>query len=148
MSSLDSSLFALSSQLGKYGFWIGSKENIYEKNDPTVVKNTRISMIVVAILAVVTSLYFSNFLVHVLQLVSLLTVISVVVLISIILKVSAKETLLGTLIGSASFIYAAFSGLISEVPYTTLYPSIAVIVFMLGQNLVVRAYKSSRKAIS
>jgi SSS family solute:Na+ symporter/sodium/proline symporter len=148
MSSLDSSLFALSSQLGKYGFWIKSKENIYQKRDQTVVKNTRVSIVVVTILAVVTSLYFSSFLVHVLQLVSLLTVISAVVLLSLLFKVTTKETFLGTIVAAAAFIYAAFSGLISEVPHTTLYPSIVVILFMLGQNLAIRIYKYSNKTVS
>ncbi len=148
MSSLDSSLFALSSQLGKYGFWIRSKENIYQKNDQKLVKNTRVSLVVVTILAIVTSLYFSNFLVHVLQLVSLLTVISAVVLISLLFKVSTKETFLGTIVAAAAFIYAAFSGLISEVPYTTLYPCIIVIVFMLAQNFAIRIYRYSNKTLS
>lgn len=143
MSSLDSSLFAISSQLGKYGFWIKSEEHPYQKQDKTVVKHTRVAVIVVTILALATSLYFSSFLLSVLQLVSLLTVISSVVLFSVLLKTTKNETFLGVLVALASFIYAVFSGQITEVPQTTLYPSAAVIIYMLVQNLVIRYRKST-----
>jgi len=146
MSSLDSSLFALSSQLGKYGFWIKSKEYPYQRQDKIVVRNTRVAIIIVTVLTLATSLYFSNFLIYVLQLVSLLTVISVVVLLSLLFKTSKNETFLGVIVGLASFLYAAFSGLITEEPHTTLYPSFVLILYMFAQNLAVRAYNHINKA--
>ncbi|MBN1252833.1 MAG: hypothetical protein JXA16_11905 [Bacteroidales bacterium] len=145
MSSLDSSLFALSSQLGKYGFWIKSNDNISQKNDQTIVKKTRIIIVIVTVLALITSLYFSNFLTFVLQLISLLTVISVIVLVSLVLKLSNKEIFFGTLVGVAFFIYAAFSGLISEVPYTVLYPGLVVVLYMLFQNFIIKTYNYYKK---
>jgi len=145
MSSLDSSLFAISSQLGKYGFWIKSKEHPYQNQDKTVVKNTRVAVIIVTILTLATSLYFSSFLLYVLQLVSLLTVISTVVLFSLLFKTTRNETFFGVLVALASFLYAAFSGLISEAPHTTLYPSAAVILYMLAQNFAMRVYNHMNK---
>ena len=145
MSSLDSSLFAISSQLGKYGFWIKSKEQPYQNQDETVVRNTRVTVIIVTILTLATSLYFSSFLLKVLQLVSLLTVISTVVLFSLIFKTTRNETFFGVLVALASFLYAAFSGLISEVPQSTLYPSAAVILYMLAHNFAMRFYNHMRK---
>ena len=148
MSSLDSSLFALGSQFGKYGFWIKSNENTFMKSDKTIVKNTRISIIVITILSLTVSLFFSNFLIYVFNLISLLTVISTVVLLSLTLKLSSKETLFSTLAGCIFFIYAAFSGLISEVPYTVLYPSAVVIVFILIQNILLRLLHNLNKTKS
>ncbi len=138
MSSLDSSLFAISSQLGKYGFWIKSKEHPYQTQDKTLVRNTRVAVIIVTILTLATSLYFSSFLLYVLQLVSLLTLISAVVLISLLFKTSKSETFLGLIVGLAFFLYAAFSGLITGAPHTTLYPSAVVILYMLSQKLAIR----------
>jgi len=141
MSSLDSSLFAISSQLGKYGFWFSSKKHPYQSQDKTVVRNTRMAVVIVTILALATSLYFSSLLLYVLQLVSLLTVISTVVIFSLLFNTTRNETFFGVLVALASFFYAAFSGLISEVPYTALYPSATVTIYMLIHNFAIRLRK-------
>jgi len=145
MSSLDSSLFAISSQLGKYGFWIKSEEHPYHNQDNIVVKNTRVAIIIITILTLATSLYFSSFLLYVLQLVSLLTVISTVVLFSLLFKTTRNETFYGVIVALASFMYSAFGGLITEAPQTTLYPSAAVILYMFAQNFAVRVYNHMNK---
>ena len=144
MSSLDSSLFAISSQLGKYGFWIKSNESSNDNRDKRVVTKTRVAVVIVSILALATSLYFTDFLLYVLQLVSLLTVISTVVLFSILFKTTRNETFIGTLVALICFFYAAFSGLITEEAHTTLYPSAAVIIYMLAQTIVVRLHKLNK----
>ena len=140
MSTLDSSLFALSTQLGKYGLWIKSKEKVGQKRNITLVKDIRIALVIVTVLTLITSLLFSNFLTSVLQLVSLLTVISVVVLFSILLKISQKETLVSSLVAITSFFIAAFGGFITAEPYTILYPSIITLLFIFVQQFIVKLY--------
>jgi len=54
---------------------------------------------------------------------------------SILLKVGKNESLYGAFFALASFFYAAFSGMITEVPYTTLVPSVFVIFYMILQRL-------------
>ena len=140
MSTLDSSLFALSTQLGKYGFWIKYKGKLEQKGNNIAVKNIRIALIIVTILTLATSLLFSNFLTSVLQLVSLLTVISVVVLFSLLLKISRIESLISSLVAITSFFVAVFGGFITSEPYTILYPSVIVLLYILVQNFIVRLY--------
>lgn len=144
MSSLDSSLFAISSQIGKYGFWIKAdrKKYIYQENK--IMKKTRIIVIVITILTLVTSLFFSNFLLYVLQLVSLLTVISVVVLFSLLFKITKNEIFFGILVAIVSFMYAVFGGLISEAPQSTLYPSCILLCYMIIQYVTVKIYNKVR----
>ena len=142
MSTLDSSLFALSTQLGKYGLWIKSKEKNKQRNDTITVKNIRLSLTIVTILTLITSLFFTNFLTSVLQLVSLLTVNSAVVLFSIILKLSKKETLFSSLVGIASFFIAVFGGFITSEPYTILYPSVITLIYIFFQHFIIRLYNN------
>lgn len=137
MSSLDSSLFAISSQIGKYGFWIKKKETEEKK----IISKTRLVTVIVSILALLVSLYFTNFLIHVLQLISLLTVVSVVVLFSIIFKTEKKETFWATIFSFVVFCIMAFTGLITDETHTTLYPCIIVFIFMLIQHLFIKSYK-------
>lgn len=138
MSSLDSLLFAISSQFAKYGLWIKSVDQPYLHEDKKLVKKTRITIIIVILLTLTTSLFFTNFLVNVMQLVSLLTVISTVVLFSILAKVSECETFYGAIVALVFFVVAAFSGLITDTAHTTLYPSAAIIVYMAFQKLFVK----------
>jgi Na+/proline symporter len=137
MSSLDSLLFAISSQFSKYGFWIKSNDQPYLNDDKKLVKRTRITIVVVILLTLITSLFFSNFLVGVMQLVSLLTVISVVVLFSIITKSIETEVFYGSIAALVIYLVAVFTGMITDVAYTTLYPSAGVIIYLALQKLVV-----------
>lgn len=139
MSTLDAALFAIGAQLGKYAFWFKSVESS-EKKDEATVRKTRIAVTAVTILALILSLFFSNFLSAAFQLISLLTVISVVVLSSLLLKTSKQETFIGTIVAIAIFVYMAFSGVITDVPLTTLYPSGLALSFMLLQNFSIRLY--------
>ena len=141
MSTLDSSLFALSTQLGKYGLLIKSTKKSTQINDTIAVKNIRIALVIVTILTLITSLFFSNFLTSVLQLISLLTVNSAVVLFSLLLKLSKKETLLSSLVGIASFFIVVFCGFITSEPYTILYPSLVTIAYIILQFLILKLYK-------
>ncbi len=144
MSTLDSSLFAISSQLGKYGFIVKKKEH-QEKSAPVrdkqVARSTRISIVIVAVLALILSLFFANFLSAVFGLISLLTVISVAVLLSLIFKLSSNETFAAILVGIAAFAFALFGGFITQEPITSLYPSFALVGYMIVQTFVVRGYR-------
>ncbi|MBA7625801.1 Osmoregulated proline transporter OpuE [subsurface metagenome] len=144
MSTLDSSLFAISSQLGKYGFIVKKKEH-EEKSAPVrdrqVARSTRISIVIVAVLALILSLFFANFLSAVFGLISLLTVISVAVLLSLIFKLSSNETFAAILVGIAAFAFALFGGFITQEPITSLYPSFALVGYMIVQTFVVRGYR-------
>lgn len=145
MSTLDSSLFAISSQLGKYGFIVRRgvhQENIAEATrDKIAARNTRISIAVISVLALVLSLFFADFLSAVFGLISLLTVISVVVLLSLIFKLSSNETFVAILVSIAAFSFALFGGFITQEPVTSLYPSFALIGYMIVQTFVVRGYR-------
>lgn len=130
MSSLDSSLFALATQIGKYGFWI--KKDVASKgyDEKKAVVNIKKSLFFITIATSVVSLYFSDFLSQVMQLISLLTINAVVILSGILLKLSHREVLISLLLGIAIFVIFAFSKVISAEPYTVLYPSGAVILYI------------------
>lgn len=133
MSSLDSVLFALATQIGRYGFWIKDEacfENIDEKKTVNEIKK---SLFFVTVITLVVSLFCSNFLTQVLQLISLLTVNAVVILCGIWFKLSYREVLYSLLIGILLFFVAAFY-IVSTAPYAVLYPSIAVVLCVLGKK--------------
>lgn len=144
MSTLDSSLFAVSSQLGKYGFIVKTKKNEgnnLEQNYPLIARNTRISILVVTVTALILSLFLADFLTGVFSLISLLTVISVAIILSLTLKLSSNETLAAILVGIATFTFAMFGGYITHEPYTSLYPSFVLVGYVLLQTLSVRTYR-------
>lgn len=145
MSTLDSSLFAIASQLGKHGFLVKStnqqvSEISYRYKDIT--RNTRMAIVAVAVLALVASLFFANFMQGVFGLVSLLTVISVSVLLSFILKLSTNETFIAILVGIAAFAFAFFGNYITREAITTLYPSFVLLAYVLLQTVAVHSYRS------
>lgn len=145
MSTLDSSLFAISSQLGKYGFIVKKREHEekdLEQSYPRTARNTRTAIFIVTILALVASLGFADFLSAVFGLISLLTVISVAVLSSFILKMSSNETFVVILVGMAVFISMLFGKLITQEPMTSLYPSFALVGYVILQTIVMRIYNS------
>ncbi|MFQ5531232.1 MAG: sodium:solute symporter [Candidatus Nanoarchaeia archaeon] len=135
MSTLDSSLFALSSQLAKSGFVVGYKD---EKDDKILMKKIRIWMVSILIVTLITSLFLSNFLASVFQLISIAMIISTAFILSLILKVSKKEMFIALIIGTIGFVFASLNGLITENPITSLYPAIFLVVYMVLQNLVFR----------
>lgn len=142
MSTLDSSLFAISSQIGKYGFWI-SKEEL--PDDRKITKRIRISTVIVLVLALIASLFFGNFLKGVFGLISLLTVISVCLFMSLLLKMSSNETFIAIWVGITAFIFAFFGGyLTEEEPVTTLYPSFFLFGYIVLQKIVLQIYNRSR----
>jgi len=147
MSTLDSSLFAISSQLGKYGFLV--KEKIEKQIPPEerkIVKNIRLSMAIVLVLALIASLFFANFLKGVFGLISLLTVLSVPVIISLILRMSSNETFVAILIAIIAFVFAFFGGyLTEEKPITTLYPSLFIFGYILLQRIALKIYRLHAK---
>lgn len=141
MSSLDSSLFAISAQL--------AKNNLFKKDlvDTGIIKrHIRYYMFGVLALSLGASYLLGDLLTSVFQLISVATIITAVFVASRILKPTNKEIIIGLLVGIAVFVYATFSGLITDNPVTALYPSIAVIVFMLLQKIAVTAV-STQKAI-
>ena len=144
MSTLDSSLFAISSQLGKYGFMTIIKKTRKETliDDRQIAKNIRISIVIVLVLALIASLFLGSFLKGVFGLISLLTVISVSVLMSLILKLSSNETFIALWVGIIVFTFALFGGYVTEEPITTLYPSFFLIGYILLQRIALRVYYS------
>lgn len=144
MSTLDSSLFAVSSQIGKYGFIIRRgkrKQKNSSKSDIDIARSTRISISIVMIMATVASLFFGNFLIGVFNLISILTVISAAVLMSLVLRLSSNETFIAILVGIVSFAISFFGGYITEEAITTLYPSFSLVVYTLLQTLVVHIHR-------
>ena len=83
MSTLDAALFAIGTQFGKYGFWFKSAER---KDDDSIVRRARYAMTGVTIVALVLSLFFSNFLSAAFSLISLVTVLSAAIICAIALK--------------------------------------------------------------
>lgn len=142
MSSLDSALFALGTQIGKYGIWIRSNSALKEKNESRDVVNIKKAILFITATTLITSLFFSDFLSSVLQLISLLTVNAVVILLGILLKLSNKEVFISSLFGIILFFIATFGNIISDKPYTVLYPSIAVVLYVIVQRFVVKAVRT------
>ncbi|EKB61671.1 hypothetical protein HMPREF9700_00033 [Bergeyella zoohelcum CCUG 30536] len=138
MSSLDSAIFALATQMGKYGLWIKKDVEVQEENKLNEVKNIKRSVFAIVITTLITSLFFSDFLTSVLQIMSLLTVDAVVILLGIRLKLSYREITIALVLGTACFLIASFGGFISSEPYAILYPSIAVVLFIIVQSVIRR----------
>ena len=142
MSTLDSSLFALGSQIGKYGFWIRRRK---EFSDRELVRRTRIALVVSAVLAMLVSLYFTNFIQAVMQLVSLFTVISVVILASFIFRMSEREIWYSALVALVAYGVALFGGYITAEAYTVLYPSMITALYIVLQHLYF-SFRRKKKA--
>lgn len=144
MSSLDSSLFALATQIGKYGFWIKEKVASRGYDENKAVKNIKKSLFFITIITSVVSLYFSDFLTQVMQLISLLTINAVVILSGILFKLPHKEVLISLLLGITIFVIFAFSNIISAEPYTVLYPSVVVILYIVVQHIFLSLYQKRK----
>lgn len=143
MSTLDSSLFAISSQLGKQGFIVGNKD---EFDESKIKQKSKRAMIFVTLGALIFSLFLSNFLNSVFQLLSVATVTSTVVIMAMLLKATEKEIIAGLILGIVSFIYMSLSGIITQEVITSLYPTMLVAVYMIVQKIAVSVYgKGERK---
>ncbi|MGP1563790.1 sodium:solute symporter family transporter [Filifactor alocis] len=145
MSSLDSALFALGTQIGKYGIWIKKNTILKTEGEEQTVRNVKISLLFITISTLTASLFFANFLSHVLQLISLLTVNAVVVLLGILLKLSNREVLVSLLVGMVLFFFAIFENIISDQPYTVLYPSMAVTLYVFIQQFIIKVMKKLKQ---
>jgi len=139
MSTLDSSLFAISSQLGKQGILRHQKETDAIK----IKNNVRIAMVIVTLIALVFSLFIADFLGALFQLISIATVAATVVMMSFLLKVSQKESFIALIIGIIAYVVASFGGVITQDFHTALYPSIFVAVYMLVQKIAVSLHARS-----
>jgi len=144
MSTLDSSLFAISSQLGKNGFLIKREETEPPtlSDEKKTVKNIRLSMTIVLILALIASLFFANFLKGVFGLISLMTVLAITLMMAFLVKISSNETFIAILLSILAFIFAFFGGYITdEKPITTLYPSFFIFGYILLQTIALKTYR-------
>jgi SSS family solute:Na+ symporter/sodium/proline symporter len=140
MSTLDSSLFAISSQLGKYGFLVKKEETLppSPSDESKTVKKIRVSMTAVLILALIASLFFANFLKGVFGLISLMTVLAVALVMALLLKISSNETFIAILLSILAFLFAFFGGYITdEKPITTLYPSFIIFGYILLKKFII-----------
>ena len=54
------------------------------------------------------------------------------------LRVPEKEMLISIIVGAIAFVYASLSGIITQDPLTSLYPSIFLIGYMIVQRLFVK----------
>lgn len=142
MSTLDSSLFAMSSQLAKSGFVVGYKD---EQNEKMIKRKMRIWMVIVLVGALILSLFLVDFLTSVFQLLSIAVVISTVFIMSFILKISKKEIFVALIVGVIAFIYASLGGIITQDPVTSLYPSIVLVGYIMVQRMFVLGYKKLRR---
>lgn len=128
MSTIDSSLFALASQLAKS---FGRKSLKWK---------TQLFMIIAMIVLVPVSLYSGDFLTMVFQLVSILIVVSVVYLFKLVIDLSDIEAFIGLVIGVIFYVYAVFSGLITQQVHTSLYTPLFVLVFLGLQRIMIRIF--------
>lgn len=145
MSTIDSSLFAVSSQLGKYGLVATDSESNSNdrggaRSNSGVAHRTRVTVGIVVVVTLVASLFFGSFLSGVFKLVSLLTVISTAVVLSFVFDMSSTELFIVLLVGIGVFIGAFIGNYLTEKAVTTLYPSFILIGYALIQTMVVRGY--------
>ena len=141
MSTLDSSLFAISSQLAKQGIVFRNKE----RTETEIIKRSRISMVLVIILGLLTSWFLVDFISSVFNLLSIATIASTVILFSFILKATHKESFIALILGVITYIVSNYLGLITQNPWTILYPSLIIAAYMIIQAVVVIFYKSLQK---
>jgi len=149
MSTLDSSLFAVASQLGKYGFIVqpsdageddSAADNFSWRRGLT--KNIRATIAVVMVACLAGSLFLGSFLQGVFDLISMMTVISVSLLISFVLRLSSNRTFIIIFVGIVSYSFALFGGYITSEAITTLYPSILVILYTVLQEALIYVYNT------
>lgn len=149
MSTLDSSLFAVSSQLGKYGLIVQPRdvhtdstpaESSFERRGLT--KNIRATIAVVMIACLIGSLFLGSFLQGVFDLISMMTVISVSILISFLINLSSNKTFAVLIVGILSYVLFLIFGYITNDAVTTLYPSIATILYVVIQELSLYLYRT------
>lgn len=129
MSTLDSSLFALSTQLAKTKLFKAE-----EKQD--IKKYTRLWIPIILLVTSVASLFFADFLTSVFQLISLLMITSTVLLLGLWMKLPNKEVGFALVVGVAAFIYSIYGGVVTQEPITSLYSSFFVFLFILVQRFV------------
>jgi len=142
MSTIDSSLFAVSSQLGKHGLIAKQQDLSLDQEDGQDKQTwrTRVAVAFVAAATLIGSLFFGGFLSGVFNLISLLTVLSTAVLLSFGFGMSSGETFVTLLVGISLFVGAFSAGFITEQAVTTLYPSLALAGYVLAQTLTIRGY--------
>lgn len=128
MSSLDSTIFAMSSQLAKRGFISGYKDKVAGWE---IKKSMRAWMIGIVVAGLLVSLTISDLLTSVFQLISVVSVLGSVFLISIVVRLTRSEVLSGLIAGIAFFVFAVFSGMITSEAFTSLYPSLFVVIWMV-----------------
>lgn len=138
MSSIDSTLFAFSSQFAKHGFLINGKSNqarVLKLNETNLI---RVIAAIAISISIIISLFFVSFLTSVMVLISLMTVISSVVIMSSILNLEANMVFPLSLLGVICFVGLAFAGEITSDPMTVLYPSLIVVVASIFLGLLSR----------
>lgn len=138
MSTLDSSLFALSSQLAKNTFMKLSSRDI--------VWNTRLWIPIVLAVTASLSLFVSDLLTSVFQLISLVTITSVVFLASFIFRMRNMEVGIALVVGIVAFVYALYGGVITQEPITSLYPSLFVASFIVLQHIAFNILRKNRSS--
>ena len=147
MSTLDSSLFAVASQLGKYGLVVRpqdvdtdstSTENSFERRGLT--KNIRATIAVVMVVCLGASLFLGSFLQGVFDLISMMTVVSVSITISVLLSLSSNRTFFIIFFGILSYVVVWTKGYITSDAITILYPSLVTIVYSILQEMSLSFY--------
>lgn len=129
MSSLDSSLFSFSSQV--------SQLFKFEKIEDSLTKKyIRIISVASLVVASLFSLYVQDLLTAIFQMISVWVVLGTVFIFGEFIKISKIEYVLANLVGTAVFLYLLFSGVITQDPLTSLYPSLIVLGYLIVQRAV------------
>lgn len=148
MSTLDSSLFAVAAQLGKYGFIVQPRD--VRKDNPStanasqrrgLTKNIRATIAVVIVACLGASLFLGSFLQGVFDLISMMTVISSALLISFYFNLSSNKTFVVLLVALSFYVIFLAGGYITSEAVTTLYPSIVTVLYFIIQEAVLLSYR-------
>jgi SSS family solute:Na+ symporter len=147
MSTLDSSLFAVASQLGKYGFIVqpsdAEQDDSAADNSPgrrELTENIRATIAVVMVACLAGSLFLGNFLQGVFDLISMMTVVSVSITISMLLSLSSNRTFFIILFGILSYVVILTRGYITSDAITILYPSLVTMIYSIVQEMSLSFY--------
>ena len=127
MSSLDSSLFSFSSQVGQL---LSSKS----VEDKALKMRIRLISIATLIGASFFSLYVQDLLTAIFQMIAIWVVLGTVFVFGEYVRISKLEYVLANVVGTVTFLFLLFSGVITQDPLTSLYPSFVVIGYLVLQR--------------
>lgn len=140
MSSLDSTVFALATQLGRYGWWVDASETTPSVDAGTLTRevwSVRRAVLVVLPLGVAASLLIvEGFLSFAFRLAALSSMLGLIVVLALLFDLSNRATRGSTIAGLLIYVGCWIGQLITVDAATILYVLVPVAVLMTGWKVI------------